>query len=356
MRTIYIGSGPKNTSKGGSNWKIYMFLFVFLALSCSLLKIAAPTIVEKWINQNGGGAAGYAFSIRDAGLSLSKGQVILNDVKVFNPKTNTEILESTVLTINLNWSDLFLSQEKKITVSADQVDLILSKDLSSEMDRIKEMGKQNKVFYLNVVEGRIGKLNIIEQKEDKSRSVIELNDLNFKLKEFSLLSINQKTEFSISSTIADGGKFNLTGKTTEANGSTPWTIQGSLKEVPADLLNKIAGDKLPFAFREPRLNAEISAYSDHGKVSGEITPDIKILNLLEEKPGIPTQTITRALTDELTFTLPFTLKEGLTVQYAETFTKLKHYRKYAGSSESTRPSSLQLNHTTKTKKSTFWPF
>ncbi len=355
MRTIYIGSGPKSTSKGGSNWKIYMFLFVLLAITGTVLKIAAPTIVEKWINQNGGGAAGYAFSIRDARLSLSRGQVILNDVKVFNPKTNTELLESPELTINLNWSDLVLSQEKKITVSADHVDLILSKDFSSEMVRIKEMGKQKKDFYLNVMEGKIGKLNVIEQKEDKRRNVIALNDLNFKIKEFSLLSINKKTEFSIFSNIAEGGKFNLTGKTTEAHGSTPWSIQGSLKGVPADLLNKIAGDKLPFAFREPRLNAEITAHSDHGKVSGEFTPDIKILNLLEERPGIPTQTIARALTDELTFRLPFTLKDGFTVEYSDIFSKLKNYRKYAGTSERTSEAPVYQT-TAKAKKSTFWPF
>ncbi len=333
MRTIYIGGGS-NTKKGGVSWKLYMFLFVFLVVTAGVLKVAAPTIVERWINHKGADSDGFAFSIRDTQLSLQKGQVVLNDVKVFHPETNTEILEAPKLTIQLNWSDLITSPEKKISVSAEEIDLILSKDLVSEIQRIHELKKDKNALYLSLVNGKIARLNIIEKKEDQSRTVVELTDVTVKAKEFSPLSINKKSEFSITSNVADGGKLKLTGKTTEANGTTPWTIQGSLKQVPADILNQIAGDKLPFGFREPKLNAEISAFSDQGKITGEIAPDVKILNLINERPGIPTQTIARALTDELTFTLPFTLEDELTFQYEDTFSKLKNYRKYGAPAES----------------------
>lgn len=348
MRTIYIGSGAKNTSKGGLKWKLYLALFVFLAITCSVLKVAAPTLVEKWINQNGKGKHGYAFSIRDAGLALSKGEIILNDVKIFNPKTKTEFLESPKLTIHVNWTELLQSQEKKITVVADQVDLLLSRDLSSEMERIKLLDNK-KYFYLNLIEGKIGKLNIIEQKEDVSRTVLELNNVDLKVREFTFLSINKKSQFNVVSDIADGGKLNLSGKTLEENGSTPWSIQGSLKQVPPELFNKIAGNKLPFAFRETKLNAEIKAHSESGKITGEISPDIKILNLVEEKPGIPTQSIARALTDELTFSLPFSMQDAVMVEYTDTFTKLKNYRKFATSSDRAEPVEAP-------KKSSLWPF
>ncbi|MBA2404672.1 MAG: DUF748 domain-containing protein [Bdellovibrionales bacterium] len=186
--------------------------------------------------------------------------------------------------------------------------------------------------------------------------MIELNDVNVKVKEVSLLSINKKTEFSVSSNIAVGGKLNLSGKTSEANGSTPWSIQGSLKQVPADIFNKMAGDKLPFTFNEASLNAEISAHTEDGKVSGEITPDIKKLNLIEEKPGIPTQTIGRLLNEELTFSLPFTLKDELTLQYADTYNKLKMYRKYPAA-EGSGPAEAKVTQGEKPKKSnSFWPF
>lgn len=349
MRTIYIGGGQKSKKNGGVKWKISIFLFLFLVVCSSILKVTAPTIVEEWINRKGAGDAGYAFSIRDVDLSLAKGQMTLNDLKIFNPKTNAEMIEAPGLTIHLDLADLLMSQNTKISVFADKVDLILSKDFSSEMKRLEAVGeKQKKDLYLNTVEGKIGKLNIIEQKEGQSRTVIELNDVNVKVKEFK--------EFSISSSVADGGKLNFTGKTSEENGRTPWTIHGSLKQVPADIFNKIAGDKLPFSFDESSLNAEISAHSDHGKVIGEITPDIKRLNLLEERPGIPTQSIARALTDELTFTLPFTLQDELTLQYADTYRKLKNYRKDQGTIESPGPAKAPITRTAKTKKtSSFWP-
>lgn len=358
MRAIYIGSGPKNKSTGGLKWKLYMFLFVFLALTVSVLKVAGPTLVEKWINEKGADSKGFAFSIRDTEISLSRGQVVLNDVKIFNPITNTEILEAPQMSLQFNWSELLTSSEKKVTVSADQVDLILSKDFTSEISRIREMKNKKNDLYLDVVEGKIGKLNVIEQKEDQSRTVVELKDVNLKVKEFTPLSINKKSEFSVSSNLADGGKLNLSGKTSEVNGRTPWTIQGSLKKVPSDILNKFAGDKLPFSFMEPTLTAEIKAHSDQGKVSGEISPEIRKLNLIEERPGIPTQTIARMLTDELTFSLPFTLKDSLSFQYAETFAKLKNYRKYAGSPvTSPGAPAVPASQPAKLKKtSSFWPF
>lgn len=357
MRTIYINSG-QSKKKSGVKWKIYTFLFLFLAISGAGLKIMAPTIVERWINQKGENSKGYVFSIRDVELSFGKGQVILKDVKIFNPDTSTELLEAPNLIVQLNLLDLFMSQEKKVAIAADKIDLILSKDFTAEMERIKAANKkQKKDFYLDAVEGKIGKLNIIEQKADESRTVLELNEVFVKVKEVSLRSINKKTEFSVSSNVADGGKLNLTGKTHEENGGTPWSIQGSLKQVPADIFNKIAGDKLPFSFNEPNINAEISAHSDHGKVKGEISPDIKRLNLLVEKPGVPTQSIARALSDELTFTLPFTLKDGVTLQYADIFNKLKTYRKYPAATESSRPAEAPVAKTEKSKKTfSFWPF
>ncbi len=138
---------------------------------------------------------------------------------------------------------------------------------------------------------------------------------------------------------------------------TPWSIQGSLKGVPTDLFNKMAGEKLPFTFNESSLNAEIKAESDNGVVSGEILPEVRKLNLLNEKPGTPTQTIARILTDELTFTLPFTLNDELTLEYGDTFRKLKTYRKDPGMIEGPKPANTKITQNAKEKKGfSFWPF
>lgn len=348
MKAIYIG-GERNTKPSGIKWKLYLFLITFLAITIGVLKVTGPTIVENWINEKGASSLGYAFSIRNADISISKGQVALNDVKVFNPKTNTEILETPQLTVKLNWVEIIREEEKKVSLEADQVILTLSDDLTSEIKRVEALQERKNLLQLAQVDGKITQLNIIEKKDDLSRTVVELKDVDLKVNQVTPQSISNKSEFNLTSTIADGGKLNLSGKITEANGSTPWTIQGTLKQVPAEVLNKIAGQKLPFTFNEATLNAQISAHTEAGKVSGEIVPDIKKLNLIEEKPGIPTQVIARALTEELTFSLPFTLQEGVAFQYAETFSRLKNYRKYAGTPVDTQPANDK-------KPASFWPF
>lgn len=355
MRAIYIGSGQSHKANNGSMTKIYFYLFLFLVIAFSILKVSAPMIVEEWINRKGAGKTGYAFSIREVDVKFGKGQLVLMDVKIFDPKNSTKMIEVPNLIVQMNWRDLLMSQEKNVSVSADKVDLVLSKDFTSEMKRIE--AATGKDLYMNSVEGKFAKVNIIEQKDDLSRTVIELNDVNLNVKNVSILSINKKTEFSVTSNVADGGKLTLNGRTSEENGTTPWSIQGSLKQVPADFFNKMAGDKLPFTFNESRLNAEIVAQSEQGKVSGEITPEIKRLNIVEEKPGIPTQTIARALTDELTFTLPFTLKDDLTVHYTDTFRKLKAYRRYPAAGNSSEAVEAKVTEVKKAKKGfSFWSF
>lgn len=360
MKNLYIGSQSykKNT---GTNWKLYFYLILFFTILGFTLKLTGSMIVEKWINGKGADANGYAFTVREVGISLGRGQLDLKDVKVFNKKTETEILEAPDMTIQLSLSDLIMSQEKRISVDADKVDLILSKDLTSEIERIKADKKsEGNNFYLDLVEGKIAKLNIIEKKEGQSRTVLELNDVNLKVKDSSLLSINNKTEFSINSKIADGGNFNLTGKTSVVEGNSLWSIKGTLKQVQSDIFNKIAGNKLPFAFNESRLNADITAESNNGKVEGEISPEIRKLNLVNEKPGVPAQIIARILTDELTFSLPFTLEDVLKLEYVDTFTRLKTYRKYPGSSEGSGATEAKVTQSApavKAKKSfSFWPF
>lgn len=292
-------------------------------------------IAEKIINRNGVKATGYSFSIRDVDFSLSKRELTLKDVKVFNPKNSSEILETPELIVHLDLPELL--KDKKLSISAEKVDLILSEDLSSEVERAKE-------HYLNEVEGKFGKLTIIEKKENHSRTVIEMNNATVKVKE---------KDFSITSKLTDGGDLNLTAKKT-----TNWSIKGSFKQVPSDIFNKIAGNKLPFAFTESKLNADINAETTNGVVNGEISPEITKLNLIDEKPGIPTQTIKRVLSDEVTFTLPFTLKDELSLEYVDTFRRLKTYRKTGPAAISERTEArVSQAQTPKAKKGfSFWPF
>lgn len=355
MRTLYIGGQRRRTN--GIGWKFFVFFIVFLVMAVGILKVSAPMIVERWINEKGKGEHGYAFSVRDIDLSITQGEMVLKDLKVFNPQTSTDLIEAPTVTLQVNWADI-IQQDKKVKLIADKIDVILSKDFSSEIDRIKALNEKYKEKpYLNELEGTVGKLNIIEQKEDLSRKVIELSDVNLKIKEVALLSINNKTQFTFTSNVVDGGKLQLIGKTmNEVDGATPWNITGTMKNVPTDIFNKIAGDKLPFSFNESRVNAEISAQSEKGEIKGEIVPDVKRLNLIVEKPGVPTQSIARALNEDLSFALPFTLKDELNVQYADVYRKLKNYRKYPAASEAPAKENLQVSQNDKSSKSSFWPF
>lgn len=360
MRAIYIGGGKKEKNKGNLQLKLYVFLFLFIVITGSILHVSSPVIVEYWLNQKGSIGKGYAFSVRDVSLSLWQGKLTLNDVKIINPKTNTEFLEAPNLVVQVNWQDLLISRARNVTMRAEKADLILSKDLSSELARIKSTEiRSTDDLYLDSLIGTVGQLNVIEKKEDLSRTVLELNDVSLKVKDFSVHSVNSKTNFSISSKLAQKGKLELAGRISSDSGNNTWSIGGTLKGVPSDIFNKISGDKLPFAFTESVLNAEISANTEHGKITGEISPDIRRLNLLEEKPGVPTQTIARVLTDELTFSLPFTIEDDLELQYVDTYRKLKTYRKDPPITASTSTATVKDRSAPDTKGKSFlsfWPF
>lgn len=325
MRTIYIGAEQKTKkNNGGFKWKVYAFLFVFFVASGYVINFSAPLYVEHWINQKGEGA----FSIRDVEISLAKTQLVLKDLRINNPKKDTELIDAPHLIIQFDWPSLLTAETKKVALIVDKMDIILHQDFTAEIERLK-------AFKLDVIEARIGELKVIERKADRSRTILDLKDVTTSFK---------ADGFVVNSTISDGGKFILSRKGDN--------FQGSLIQVPAELLSKLAGDKLPFSFNEPRMNATITAQLDQGKVSGVISPEVKRLNLVGEN-----QTIARALTEELTFTLPFTMTDELRLDYAETYRKLKAYRKHPTPTVGAGSAETRVTQTGKEKKTfSFWPF
>lgn len=326
MRDLYIG-GPRRAKKGGIMWKLYLFLFFFLIIIGAGLKLSAPLLVEKWLNKQGSGKQGYAYTVREVELALSEGEITLKDVKVFNPQTKVALLESPSLKIKMDILDMLRAEDRKISMSAEKLDIFLSHDLTSEIKRITNSSTYHDL-YLSLIEGKFSQANIIEKKPNESRTLMKLQDVSLKMKDLSISSVNQKTEFSLNSKIANGGQMDLVGVMNEEEGPNTWKIEGSLKEFSPDLFNQLAGSHLPFTFNESVLNAQIIAHSKSGELKGEIVPEVTKLNIITERPGLEKQTIARALSEELTFSLPFTLKDELTLEYADTYKKLKDYRKY----------------------------
>lgn len=327
MTDLYIGGGRRAQKKNGIMWKLLLFFFLFFILLAAALKVSAPFMVEQWLNKHGTGDFGYAYSVREVELFTKKGEINLLDVKVFNPQTKVELVKSPRLKLKMDLADIFRASDRKILISGDQLDIFLSADLSAEIKRIKK-NNESPYLYFSLIKAQFSKLNIIEKKTLESRTLVQFTDVGLDLKELSVVSVNRKTEFTLNAKLMSGGALNLAGVINEKEGLDFWKIEGSLKDFSPELLNKLAGTELPFTFNESVLNAQINARSHQGKLKGEITPEVTRLNLIDDKPGFARQVIARALTEELTFSLPFTLKDELTLEYADTYKKLKEYRKY----------------------------
>lgn len=326
MRNLYVGGG-RRAKRSGILWKLSLFFFFVLIAAGAALKVSAPFIAEKWLNKHGNGRLGYAYSVRDVELQLKESMIILRDVKVFHPKTNAELVKSPSLKLKMKIQDLLDSSDRRLDIEGERLDVYISSDLNSEIARISNI-EEIKKWYFSSIGAKFNQVNFIEQMPDESRTLVRMNDVNLGFKDISVLSVNSKSEFTLLSKLASGGEVNLVGTMENENDKNFWKIEGTIKDFSPALFNRLAGSELPFTFNEPTLDAQITAHSKDGAIQGEITPEITRLNLIDEKPGFPRQIIARALNEELTFSLPFTLKDKLTVEYANTFKKLKEYRKY----------------------------
>src|SRR5690606_34824804 len=135
MRDLYIGGGQRKAKKGGVMWKLYLFLFLFIITVGGALKISAPVIVERWLNQRGSDNSGFTYSVREVELSLKEGEMILKDLKVFHPKSNEELLKTSSLKLRMNLQEIFNTSASRVEVSADQLNVFLSNELISEINR-----------------------------------------------------------------------------------------------------------------------------------------------------------------------------------------------------------------------------
>lgn len=328
MRDLYIG-GQRPRKSGGFMWKLYLFLFLFFIALGGALKVSAPVMVERWLNEKGSGDHGFAYSVREVELALREGEIILKDLKVYHPQSKVEIAKTTSLKVEMDLPNMLSSGPKRVEVSAASLDVFLSDELASEIDRMKTT-EMPETLYFSLLKGNFSQVNIIEKKEDISRILLKLQEVAIDMKELSLSAVNKNSEFSFNSKLISGGEFSFSGKVNaeEQDEKEFWQLEGALKEFSPELLNRLAGAELPFTYNESTLSAQIMARSKEGKIEGEILPQVSRLNLVIEGARGQKQTIARALTEELIFNLPFQVKSDFTLEYEDTFKKLKDYRKY----------------------------
>jgi hypothetical protein len=330
MKPIYIES---ERMKKGSPKKLLISLGVLIVVSLVLL-LVAPIWIKSTINKAGADQKGYSFRVNDVDMYLSKGRIKIKDIVVFNPETSVKFAELPYLLVEFQLLDV-LRKDKILSLKSEELNITLSKDLMDEVHKVKNDGKKNikSSMYLKEASMQLDRLNVRELKNENIRTVLTLSDVDLKIKDIGSESINESSEFSMKSNIAEGGNIKLMGKTKlQANG-TPWSINGVLSSIPAKVIEKLAGDKIPFDIVDAEINSKITAQSNQGVLEGILTPEIKEFKLSEDKSnGVLKRNVAKAINsvfktkpgeDDFQIAIPFTLKENFSLNFSDTLEKIR---------------------------------
>jgi hypothetical protein len=327
MKTIYI-----KKAEGRNRTRLYIASSIILFLVT--LRALSPIMIENVINHAGSGDNGYAFRVDDIGLKLLKGEVSVGEVKIFSKTTDVNFVEARDLVFDFEPSKLF-SDKKTFIMEGKQIDITLSKDLFEEVKRLKTAGKKapKKEIYLERIEADFDRINIKQKQGKEARTLITLENMEAELKDFGVGSINENTKFDVNSNIAGGGYIHLEGKTSQVQQETPWKIEGKMEEISSKVIEKLAGNKLPFEVEKANIHANISAQSKGGEVTGILQPIIKDFKVAEDKEqsGVKRAVAkvanyvfekTKGKDDEINLKLPFTLNENFTLNLPDTMDKI----------------------------------
>lgn len=327
MKPIYINR-PKTHHR-----TLYVLLFAVIALLV-LLRLMLPNLIAAFINRTGSDEKGYVYRMEDMGLSLMKGEVRVKGFYVFKAHSKTNFVEARDITLHMDPSNVF-EKEKVFSVAIGSLDLLISKDLFEEVNRVKNESKEktDTKLYIDDMKATIGAINVKQIRDSKPETIMTLKDTKAHVSDLGLGSRKENTEFEVSSRFAEGGQLDMSGKTKLEEENTPWIISGEMKQIPSAVLEKLAGDKLPIDLSSANVDADITAHSGGGQIEGEIVPNIKDLKLSEDKDeGLLKRNIAKAANflmnkakgkdEELSLKLPFTLNENFTVDVPDTIQKL----------------------------------
>lgn len=268
------------------------------------VRIVAPYAAESWINTKGPDEKDFVLNVSDVDLKLIKGIVDFNNVEMKEAHSKSRVAQADKIRVEFNLLN-YLFGDKTLTVLADHVDLILTKGVMEELNHIQMKSE-------SIVKARIEKLNVRQQEDHLLRTIasLEKTDIDLRGEKFSLIS-----------SLSEGGKLSLTGKT--QNGS-PWSITGNMTGVKSEILSRIAGQEMPITVGEELMNAEIVAETSGNELQGVIRPDSKNVKLVEvTKPKPRPWRPARKEPEPLVIEIPFTLKEQISLNFDETVNELR---------------------------------
>lgn len=327
MKQIYIRKADTHHNK------LYIFLAALILLFIAL-RVAAPYVLEAYINTTGTDEKGYRYRVEDIDLKLLKGQVGVRSFNMFKREAGMNFVEARDIVFDMDPLRAF-DREKIFSVNVGSVEFVVSKDLFEEVNRVKNEAKEKAPgkLYIQDLKAKIGTINVKQVRDEKAEPIITLKNARAHITDLGVGSRKENTEFALTSLIAEGGQIDLSGKTKLEAENTPWEINGEMKQIPAAVLDKLAGDKLPIEITQANVDASITARSGGGQIEGKIVPEIKEFKLSEDKDeGFIKRNVAKAANflfdktkgenQEISLTLPFTLNENFTVDVPDTIQKI----------------------------------
>lgn len=328
MKAIYI-----NRYQGPEKKKHTLFLkfIVVLIILGGLARIAAPYLITEYINKIGQVEQGLRFKVSDISLKILDSKAQIGNFRVFNADGSVVLMEFTHGLIDVD-PIRFLKKENLATQNWKSGEIVLSKYLFEELNKIKNKEKSEKEIYFDSLKTNFDELNIRQVKDESVVTLLSLKDANLKMENVGTGDNKKPTTFDFSSLIREGGSLVMTGKTLLDKENTPWSINGEAKKINENVLEKLSGKALPIEIKAAEINAAITASSNGKSITGIFAPDIKEFKLKEEQGNTLKRTVAKVSNfvleklkgkeEEVKFEIPFTLNENFTLNIDDTVKKL----------------------------------
>lgn len=311
MKTIYIKRRGLREERRRWPWILVLLFFVMIGIA----RVIAPYAIVSYINNKRANESCLTYRISDVDLKLLETKIFVDNFRVYSSDGNTLIAEFTGGKIDIdpftafrdkNFGDQYWSK----------AEITLSESLFQEIQRLKD--ESIKKTDIDKIQLAIGGLDL-KQIDEKShvKSLLTLRDLQLKF---------QDDLFKFDSGIKEGGYLHLEGQSQNLKDHLHWSVAGSMSGINASVLEKLAGGSLPIEIKEANIDAKISAHSEGDEIRGVITPNIKNFRLKDEKGNTVARAIAKVSNflakkasddKEPEFSIPFTLKENLTLDFSE---------------------------------------
>lgn len=271
-----------------------------------MLRLVAPSIYLALINDDGLDGNDIMFEVKEVSLSVLKNQMIAREIRVFEKETKATIAQIPEIQTSL----LQIFFKEIVSFNVKELTVILSRELQNEAKRLKREKPVSKLIELT---GHFEKIIIKENLLGDIRTILSLKKMD--------LIISNRTRFVSKSYFAEGGTIEVKGDTKLQEQENRWMISGDIKNVPKEVIEKLAGDKMVLTLEKANLNASLVAHSTDGMVEGELVPEIKDFKLkVEEDKGFVKKNIakvanylykkTKEEKGEVVIKLPFKLSEN----------------------------------------------